>query len=67
VPDGLELALADEVSARIAPRQSGTLPFNIRTTARTRPGLHVLTYDLRWEGGELREWGEALVEVQARP
>ena len=35
-----------------------------RSPAGTAPGLHIVTADIAWEGGELREWLEALVEIQ---
>jgi glyoxylase-like metal-dependent hydrolase (beta-lactamase superfamily II) len=63
-PEDLELALGTTASERIAPRATGYLGFGVRITAKTHPGVHVATFDVRWDGGELREWCEALVVVQ---
>ena len=54
-----------EGSVKVPPRREGRVALEVRIPANAR-GLSVLTADVRWEGGELREWAEALVDVRPR-
>jgi glyoxylase-like metal-dependent hydrolase (beta-lactamase superfamily II) len=60
-PGGLNISAP--ASAVIPPRSEGVVPFTVQLPADTTPGLQVITADLIWEGAELREWAEAVVEV----
>lgn len=48
---------------RIAAHADGALQVTVQVTANCRPGPHVIVADIAWDGGELREWCEALVDV----
>jgi hypothetical protein len=48
---------------RLAARAEGSLEMTVQALPGSRPGLQVITSDVGWEGGELREWAEALVEI----
>lgn len=49
---------------RIAAGAAGTIDVSLSIPAASTPGLHVMTADVAWETGDLRDWLEALVEVQ---
>jgi glyoxylase-like metal-dependent hydrolase (beta-lactamase superfamily II) len=48
---------------RIAPHADGRFPLTVQAPSDAALGLHVIVADVGWEGGELREWTEAVVEV----
>jgi hypothetical protein len=43
------------------------IPITVSIPVGTPSGLRVITADVAWEGGELREWVEGLVEVKSSP
>ena len=49
--------------ARIAAHANGRLEATVEVPRDIRPGLHVLTADVAWDGADLREWAEAILEV----
>jgi hypothetical protein len=50
-------------SLDIAAHTKGQLEFTVQIPRDSDPGLRVVTADVGWEDGELREWTEAVVEV----
>lgn len=44
-------------------RAEGVLPLTVQLPADARVGPHLVVADFAWEGGELREWTEAVLEV----
>jgi hypothetical protein len=61
-PEGFEIREPGRV--RIAAQADGALKSELTIPKDCRPGLHVVTADLVWDGGQLREWTEAVVEVR---
>jgi glyoxylase-like metal-dependent hydrolase (beta-lactamase superfamily II) len=49
--------------ARTAAGAEGQLEVTVEVSRAVRTGLHVITADVGWEDGELREWAEAILEV----
>lgn len=60
-PKGWKLSASKSV--RVAPRVDGIVRVNLRLPLDVSPGIHVLTADIAWDGGDLREWTEAVVKV----
>jgi glyoxylase-like metal-dependent hydrolase (beta-lactamase superfamily II) len=60
-PAGLRVSGLKPV--RIPAHCDGMLSFSVQVSDNCLSGLLVLTGDVGWEGGELREWTEAVVEV----
>jgi len=60
-PSGLQCS--DVNPARIAAHAEGRLEMTVEVPRSIRAGLHVLTTDVGWDGAELREWAEAIIEV----
>ncbi|MBI5386174.1 MAG: MBL fold metallo-hydrolase [Verrucomicrobia bacterium] len=60
-PEGLRVTGAETV--RIAPHTDGALTLTAEIPRDTHAGLQVITADVSWEGAELREWAEAVIEV----
>jgi glyoxylase-like metal-dependent hydrolase (beta-lactamase superfamily II) len=60
-PEGLSVSQVDP--CRIAAGKEGELTMTVRVAHTSPPGLLVLTADVGWEGAELREWTEGVVEV----
>ena len=60
-PEGFRVTGVESV--RIAPHTDGLLPMTVQVPGDGAPGLHVIVADVGWEGAELREWTEAVVEV----
>lgn len=50
-------------SIRIAPGADGAISFTVQVPADGAAGLHVITADVDWDGTELREWTEAVLEI----
>ncbi len=48
---------------RIAAQSEGALSLRVKVPSDASPGLHVLVADVAWEGGDLRQWAEAVLEV----
>ena len=48
---------------RIAACAEGLLAMTVQVPRGSRAGVHVITADVGWEGAELREWAEAILEV----
>jgi glyoxylase-like metal-dependent hydrolase (beta-lactamase superfamily II) len=48
---------------RVAGHSEGALPLTVQVPGGTAPGVYVLVADLGWNGAELREWAEAVLEV----
>jgi glyoxylase-like metal-dependent hydrolase (beta-lactamase superfamily II) len=61
-PEGLEVSRPAPV--RIPARSEGKIEATVKVPAGVAAGLRVITAGLRWEDGDLREWTEALIEVQ---
>jgi glyoxylase-like metal-dependent hydrolase (beta-lactamase superfamily II) len=59
LPPGLTLVEAEK-SVTLGPRQEGSVHARVRTV---RPGLHVLTADISFNGRELKQWTEALIRA----
>ncbi len=60
-PEGFQAAGIEPT--RIAAHTDGVLKLTVQVPADSRPGLHVVVADVGWEGAELREWTEAVLEV----
>jgi hypothetical protein len=50
-------------ASRIAAHADGRMEMTVEVPRDVRAGLHVLTADLSWEGTDLREWAEAILEL----
>ncbi|MBI1357150.1 MAG: MBL fold metallo-hydrolase [Acidobacteria bacterium] len=61
-PQGWQVS---EGAVKVAPRREGRVALTVKAPEAAQ-GLQVLTADVSWEGGELREWAEALVNVRPR-
>lgn len=60
--NALRVSVGDPV--RLASRTQGHIEVHVTAPADARPGLHVVTVGVAWPGGDLRNWSEALVEVE---
>jgi hypothetical protein len=60
-PEGLRVT--DVAPTRIAAHADGVLKLTVQIPRDSRAGLHVIVADVGWEGGELRAWTEAVIEV----
>jgi glyoxylase-like metal-dependent hydrolase (beta-lactamase superfamily II) len=60
-PDGFRVT--GVAPTRIAKHEDGLIKMTVQVPRDCRPGLNVIVADVGWDGGELREWTEAVVEV----
>jgi glyoxylase-like metal-dependent hydrolase (beta-lactamase superfamily II) len=47
----------------VPPRLEGTVALTIKSLASADPGPHVLTADIDWDNGDLRQWTETIVTL----
>jgi glyoxylase-like metal-dependent hydrolase (beta-lactamase superfamily II) len=50
-------------TVRIAAHTDGELRMTVRVPRDCSPGLHVIVADVAWDGEDLREWAEAVLDV----
>lgn len=48
----------------VPPRQEGAVEIKFTVPQDCRPGGYVMSADIQWPGGDLREWTEALIDVE---
>ncbi len=63
VPGGWSIEPAPESRMSIDAGKEGEFRFHILPTAGSAGRTHVITADASWEGGELIEWMESMIEV----
>jgi glyoxylase-like metal-dependent hydrolase (beta-lactamase superfamily II) len=64
-PEGWETGSAREVT--IPSRTEGSIRFEVIPLRSAAPGLYLITADLQSEGIDLREWSEAMIQVESSP
>lgn len=65
LPATWDLRAQTPAAIRIPARQAGAVQWQVAVPADATPGLHLLTADVLWADGELRQWTEAMVVVTA--
>ncbi|MCL5098042.1 MAG: MBL fold metallo-hydrolase [Candidatus Omnitrophica bacterium] len=63
LPGGWSLKDVSPSQVRISPRQEGRVEVNFASPKDTPSGVYLLTVDLEWKGGDLRQWTEALITI----
>jgi len=48
---------------RVGARQQAAVPVKVQVSQGVRPGVHIITADVRSEGIQLREWSEAIITI----
>lgn len=51
------------LSIKVPPRQEGSMEVTLKLPAEATQDVSVISADLQWENGEVREWTEAMVEL----
>ncbi|MCH8218928.1 MAG: hypothetical protein IH892_19390 [Planctomycetes bacterium] len=63
LPDGFHTDRPAQ-TVTIPPRSEGQVGYSLRVNASTDPGTYVLTADVEWGPWELRQWTEAIIEIE---
>ncbi len=66
LPKGWQLEAITPQLVCVPPRQEGVMEVRLTVPKDCRPGLFVISADVQWPGGDLREWSEALITVIQR-
>jgi glyoxylase-like metal-dependent hydrolase (beta-lactamase superfamily II) len=64
LPRGWTIEAITPPSVCVPPRQEGTVEIKFTVSPNCRPGSFVVSADIQWPGGDLREWTEALIQVE---
>ena len=62
VPTGFKID-AKAITLTIQPRAEASHVFKVKVPKKARPGVAVLTADIKFDGWELQEWSEAFIEI----
>ncbi len=64
LPDGWKADAVTPAGLRVPPRQEGSAEVQFTIPKDCKPGRYILSADVQWPGGDLREWVEAIVNVE---
>lgn len=62
IPNGFSVQ-PDSVSLVIGPRTEGEKTFKIKISEQISPGISLLTVNIKFDGWDLHEWSESLIEI----
>lgn len=63
LPDGFHTDRPAQ-NVTIPPRSEGQVDYSFRVNASVKPGTYMLTADVEWGPWELRQWTEAIIEIE---